>query len=163
MNGGPFPPPALPGLFGTTDLSATPVRPACPSRASGWVLSHAQGLPVLLTPPSCAHALVTTPADRRRASLVPRRHRRPSPSSYRVGSALSFSRLAQRSLALGPARSLIPQGDLFPQRLQPLHCFHGCSECFRPERQGPGGFRTRWAVWPFHGAHEDRDEDRDED
>jgi cold shock CspA family protein len=29
-------PPALPGFSGTTDLSATPGRPACPSRASGW-------------------------------------------------------------------------------------------------------------------------------
>jgi hypothetical protein len=30
-----FPPPALPGFSGTTSLSATPARPACPSRASG--------------------------------------------------------------------------------------------------------------------------------
>ena len=36
LNQGPFPPPALPGLLGTTGLSATPSRPACPSRASGW-------------------------------------------------------------------------------------------------------------------------------
>src|SRR5260370_3396703 len=28
--------PALPGSRGTTNLSATPGRPACPSRASGW-------------------------------------------------------------------------------------------------------------------------------
>src|SRR6266436_1419218 len=27
---------ALPGFRGTTNLSATPGRPACPSRASGW-------------------------------------------------------------------------------------------------------------------------------
>jgi hypothetical protein len=33
---GPFPPPALPGFYGTTSLSATPHGPACPSRASGW-------------------------------------------------------------------------------------------------------------------------------
>jgi hypothetical protein len=30
-----FPPPALPGFSGTANLSATPGRPACPSRASG--------------------------------------------------------------------------------------------------------------------------------
>ena len=36
LNSGPFPPPALPGFIGTTGLSATPVGPACPSRASGW-------------------------------------------------------------------------------------------------------------------------------
>src|SRR5580700_6008415 len=29
-------PPALPGFRGTTNLSATPERPAYPSRASGW-------------------------------------------------------------------------------------------------------------------------------
>jgi hypothetical protein len=34
---GPFPPPALPGFRGTANLSATPPRPACPSRASGCV------------------------------------------------------------------------------------------------------------------------------
>ena len=36
LNQGPFPPPALPGFPGTTGLSATPPRPACPSRAPGW-------------------------------------------------------------------------------------------------------------------------------
>jgi len=36
LNQGPFPPPALPGFVGTTDLSATPGCPACPSPASGW-------------------------------------------------------------------------------------------------------------------------------
>jgi hypothetical protein len=35
LNQGPYPPPALPGFIGSTSLSATPVRPACPSRASG--------------------------------------------------------------------------------------------------------------------------------
>ena len=64
-----------------------------------------------------------------------------------------FSRPTQCSLPLGPARSLIPQGNLCRRRLQPLHYFHGCSNCYRPERQGPGGFRTHWAVQPFHGAH----------
>ena len=36
LNQGPFPPPALPGFIGTTGLSATLPRPACPSRVSGW-------------------------------------------------------------------------------------------------------------------------------
>ena len=36
LNQGPFPPSALPDFNGTTGLSATPPRPACPSRASGW-------------------------------------------------------------------------------------------------------------------------------
>src|SRR2546425_10394646 len=33
---GPSPPPELLGFCGTTTLSATQGRPACPSRASGW-------------------------------------------------------------------------------------------------------------------------------
>ena len=54
LNQGPFPPPALPGFPGTTGLSATPQRPACPSRASGWSSSnHAMGLPVLRASPLC--------------------------------------------------------------------------------------------------------------
>jgi hypothetical protein len=36
LNSGPFPPPALPGLIGTTNPSATPCGPASPSRVSGW-------------------------------------------------------------------------------------------------------------------------------
>src|SRR5512136_942277 len=40
LNQGPFPPPALPGFRGTTDLSVTPHGPACPSGTSGWK-SHA--------------------------------------------------------------------------------------------------------------------------
>ncbi len=39
----PFPPPALPGITGTTSLSATPYGPAWPSRASGWWLSTTAG------------------------------------------------------------------------------------------------------------------------
>ncbi len=35
LNQGPFPRPALPGVDGTTGLSATPGGPAYPSRASG--------------------------------------------------------------------------------------------------------------------------------
>src|SRR3954454_2977865 len=35
LNSGPFPPPALPGLIGTTGLSANPGRPAWPSRVAG--------------------------------------------------------------------------------------------------------------------------------
>ena len=40
---GPFPPPALPGITGTTSLSATPYGPDCPSRVSGWCLSTTAG------------------------------------------------------------------------------------------------------------------------
>ena len=61
---GPFPPPALPGFSGTTNLSATPGRPACPSRASGWSsLATLRGLPCFVRFP-CVHAVANTPARR---------------------------------------------------------------------------------------------------
>src|ERR1700681_4133272 len=64
LNGGPFPPPALPGFSGTTNLSATPRRPACPSRASGWSsLTTLWGFPCCVRFP-CVHAVATTPAQR---------------------------------------------------------------------------------------------------
>ena len=60
----PSPPPALPGLTGTTNLSATPGRPACPSRASGWSsLTAPRGFPCFVRFP-CVHAVATTPAQR---------------------------------------------------------------------------------------------------
>src|SRR4029077_6085966 len=61
---GPFPPPALPGLSGTTNLSATPGRPACPSRASGWSsLTTPWGFPCCLRFPY-VHAAANTPVQR---------------------------------------------------------------------------------------------------
>ena len=61
-NGGPFPPPALPGLTGTTDLSATPVGPACPSRASGWAHAPTAGASRVASASRCGPAVVSTPA-----------------------------------------------------------------------------------------------------
>ena len=40
---GPFPPPALHGIIGTTSLSATPYGTDCPSRVSGWWLTTTAG------------------------------------------------------------------------------------------------------------------------
>src|SRR5206468_7084172 len=61
---GPFPPPALPGFNGTTNLSVTPRRPACPSRASGWSsLTTPRGFPCCVRFP-CVHAVANTPAQR---------------------------------------------------------------------------------------------------
>ena len=47
-----------------------------------------------------------------------------------------------------------PLYDPLHRRLQPLRYLHDCSDCFRPERQGPGGTRTRWKTVPLHGARE---------
>jgi hypothetical protein len=59
-----FPPPELPGFIGNTNLSVTPRRPACPSRASGWSsLSTPWGFPCCVRFP-CVHAAATTPVQR---------------------------------------------------------------------------------------------------
>ena len=94
-------------LHGTTNLSATPGRPACPSRASGWSsLTTPRGFPCFVRFP-CVHAVATTPAQRLGVLL---RSLHPAVSAFpdmAVGSAcaLSFSRFARRSLALRPTHS----------------------------------------------------------
>src|SRR5215211_3322235 len=101
-----------------TNLSVTPGRPACPSRASGWSsLATPRGFPCCVRFP-CVHAAATTPAQRLGVFLLTHPAVSALPESV-VGSAcaLSFSRLARRSLALN-------------QRLQPLRCLHDCSGCF---------------------------------
>src|SRR5271165_612188 len=83
------------------------MRPACPSRASGWSsLTTLWGFPCCVRSP-CAHAAATTPVQRM-GVLVAQNH--PPMSAFpepTIGSActLSFSRLAQRSLTLRPAHS----------------------------------------------------------
>ena len=69
-------------------------------------------------------------------------------------SALPVSRPAQRSLTLRPACSLNrPQAILLHRSasVQFVTSLHR-SDCFRLERQLPGGIRTRWDTAPFHGA-----------
>ena len=59
---GPFPRPALPGVYGPTGLSATlPARPVPRGRPVG-VCSPPSGLPVLPRLPSSMHASANTPA-----------------------------------------------------------------------------------------------------
>ena len=92
---------------GTTNLSVTPKRPACPSRASGWSsLPTPWGFQCCVRFPSCAcyRQYPGAAAGRRLRSS------RPTVSTFperAIGSACtsSFSRLARRSLALRPAHS----------------------------------------------------------
>src|SRR5260370_651938 len=71
--------PALPGFRGTTNLSATPGRPACPSRASGWSsLATPRGFPCCVRFP-CVHATATTPAQRLAYSCSLTQPYQPSP------------------------------------------------------------------------------------
>jgi hypothetical protein len=59
---------------------------------------------------------------------------------------------AQRSLTLWPASSPVAQGDSLHRRLQPLRYLRDCSDCYRLERQLPGGSDPRWKTVPWHGA-----------
>ena len=90
-----------------TNPSATPGRPACPSLASGRSpLTTQWGFPCCARFP-CVHAVATTAAQR---LGPPSRPLTPAVSAFpeRVvwsACALSFSGIAQRSLALRPAHS----------------------------------------------------------
>ena len=90
-NQGSFPPPALPGLTGTTSPSATlPAQPA-PHGGPVGVCSPPTGLPVLLPSPSSMRAAATTPAEPASARVA----RFPASGSLprdTVGSASAFAR-----------------------------------------------------------------------
>src|SRR5262249_32361418 len=108
LNGGPFPPPALPGFGGTTDLSATPPGPACPSRASGWRSRAATaGASRVAQLSVCRHAVALTPAGPRTGSVRSPEVRGVGLPCYsgRSAPALPVSRPARRSLTLRPAGS----------------------------------------------------------
>ena len=135
-NQGFFPPPALPGLRGTTSPSATLPAPACPSRGSGWcVPHHRQGFPCCSHPPL---PCVPPPIPRRDqpGALVAHFPANGSLPQRTGGSAPAFqvSRPAQRSLALQPAWSLDR-----PRRPVPPKCFERCRYLHHPLRLLPAG------------------------
>ena len=146
LNSGPFPRPALPGVLGTTGLSATPGGPACPSRASGWRsrAPHRLGLPVLRRVSSVGHAVANTPVGplgriaRGTAYSnrfpVPQR-RRPSPYQWRVGSHITaFRGLLGVHSRYGLPDSRRRRAALCHRRLRRLRYLHRRSDCFRLER-----------------------------
>ena len=65
-NGGPFPPPALPGISGTLSLSATPLAQAGPRGFPVGAYTPPTGLPVLLLSPS---SRMPPPIPRRNRSV----------------------------------------------------------------------------------------------
>src|SRR4029077_2389844 len=150
----------------TTNLSATPGRPACPSRASGWSsLTTLWGFPCFVRFP-CVHAVATTPAQRLGVLL---RSLHPAVSAFPervVGSACasSFSRLARRSLALRPAHSRrhqfvkrYPKASAIsfpPQLLRLLPAgavagwvFHPLESAALPRRTPRGGLTLTKLLW----------------
>ena len=144
-NQGSFPPPALPGLRGTTSPSATlPARPA-PHGVPVGACTPPTGLPVLLPSSFSMRAATITPADPASARVVlfPAGGSLPRVAD---GSASAFqvSRPARCSLALRPAWSLNRPGrsvsrsasnDVVTSIIR--------SDCYRLERQLPGGIFTR--------------------
>jgi hypothetical protein len=135
-------------------LSATPRRPACPSRASGWsLLTTPWGFPCCVRFP-CVHACRHYPGAAAGHTL---RLLRPAVSAFperlSVGLRIvlfedcsAFTRVTACTLALSPIR------DTLIEALQPLRYLHDCSDCFRLERL-PGGVRTHRKAPPCHGAH----------
>src|SRR6266699_2589122 len=102
----------------TTNLSATPGRPACPSRASGWSsLTTPWGFPCFVRFP-CVHAAANTPVQQLGIIFA---H---SPSHFslpRYGSRVglhivlfeacsAFTRVAACTLALSPIRDTLIEG-----------------------------------------------------
>src|SRR6266851_404750 len=93
------------------------------------------GLPVLRLVPVACMPFAITPAGpmkpvRSHCSIgigLPR-------STGGSAPAFAFSRPAQRSLVLRPARSLSRHCDPFHRRLQRLRYLHHCFDCYRAER-----------------------------
>jgi hypothetical protein len=141
LNSGSFPPPALTGFIGTTSLSATPVGPACPSRASGWKSRAATDgvsrvVSVLRVFACRRHYPGGTPGSGRFTRREPHFPSGCGLPRFSGGSAstLVLSRPARRSLALRPANSPSRLNDPFSRRLRRLRYLHHRSDSFRLER-----------------------------
>jgi hypothetical protein len=144
LNQGSFPPPALPGFTGTTSPSATSWRPGHPSRASGWTLPCPRHEASRVAAVFLFHACRRHYPGGSTGCVFRSLHQCRQPSPFigwvgfritRFGACSAFTRVAACMLA----RSL---NDPLHRRLQPLHHFHDCSDCYRPERRLPGGIRT---------------------
>ena len=136
-----------------------PAGPGWSSRFPGWRVRATVGASRVAAVSLFTHAAASTPAEPVGARVA----RFPTAVSLpRIiggsASALTVSRPAQRSLALRPACSLNrPQAILLHRSasVQFVTSLHR-SDCFRLERQLPGGIRTRWDTAPFHGARQFR-------
>ena len=142
---GPFPPRALPRFVGTTNLSATPRRPGL--SLAGVRL---RGLPLTAGASRVATALLV-PTCRRHypggtaggIESFPGTCDSGLPHPF-AGSAptLPVSRPVRRSLALRPACSRNRLCGPLHRRLRQFRYLHYRSDCYRLERQLPGGNYT---------------------
>ena len=106
------------GFSGTTNLSATPGRPACPSRASGWSsLTTSWGFPCCVRFP-CVHAAATTPVQQMGVLFAHSPSRISLPrKGCRVGlhivlfeACSAFTHVAACTLARSPIRDPLSEG-----------------------------------------------------
>ncbi len=153
---GPFPQPALPGVPGHTNPSATlPTRPA-PHGVPVGACTPLTEFPVLPRLPSSMHAGATTPADAARCTCRFSSRATDGLPLIQGGSAsaLPVSRPAQRSLHV-PAcmvaellNATLLSGVLQSMSLPPRTAPAATSR----KRQLLGGIRTHQENAPFHGA-----------
>jgi hypothetical protein len=154
LNQGPFPLPALPGFISTTGLSATPRRPACPSRASGWS-SHTtpRGFPCCVRFP-CVHAIATTPAQRLGACFahfpsrisLPRNGSRVGLRNVLFEACSAFTRVTACTLALSPY-FVTRFTEFVTSTVAPVASgWSGCRVGLSPTGKAP----------PFHGARQEQ-------
>jgi hypothetical protein len=144
-NQGPFPRPALPGVLGTTGLSATPLGPSCPSRESGWRPRAATegvsrvALDLRLQTCRLLYPGGTTGSDHSWDGLFhpfpcsPAATAFPETSTGRLPRQ-KFRGLIGSSLALRPACSRDRQSGPLHRRLRRLRYLHRRSDCYRRER-----------------------------
>ena len=142
LNQGPFPPPALPGFCGTMGLSDTPDGPAWPSRVAGWrsrtSTAGASRVAAGLRVHTCRRHYPDGAAG---CFARPVQRRRPSPFLRRVG--LRVTRFGACSAFTHVAACMLaesPDATLCTGVLRPLRCLRSRSDCYRLERQLPGGY-----------------------
>ena len=136
------------GFSGTTDLSATPGRPACPSRASGWSsLTTSWGFPCCGRFP-CVHAAATTPVQQ--PGVVFAHLTRPCQPSPKEASGRPAHRPFRGLLGVHSRCGLpicaVTNSRPATRRLQPFRYLHDCSGCFRLERL------AGWDAHPLENA-----------
>ena len=131
-----------------------PAAPGRSSRTSSWSsLNTRRGFPCCVRFPG-VHAIATTPAQRLEMLLS---SFSPIVSAFPervIGSACatSFSKIAQRSLALRPAHSPVHLREPYIEGFSYFVTSITSPIAFRPEPL-PGGPFTHWKTPPLHGAH----------
>jgi hypothetical protein len=161
---GSFPPPALPGLNGSTNPSAICVRRRWPSRVRRWhgiVVPPPRSQTSLVAHHSCSvRAAIITPVESSAAYLARFTDDSDLPR-YSGGSAptLALSRPSQCSLTLRPARSADPLRGLSIEVLQIIRRLLIRSDRFRLEREfaGPDFHRGERCALPRHTEQSGRE------